>query len=91
MRVLGMRTGRELDFLVRAFEGDVKPSKECVDIWKKDRYKFVCREVQAQEGDIQSFRVTGRVKDDSKVKSSFLAVVRSICCEESRLTEVPRR
>lgn len=77
MSILCVGASGKLDLFVSTFERDVKPSQERVDICNIRGVRIkVCLRMRVYP---QSFRVADSEKGASKVRSSFLAVSKSMC------------
>ena len=76
--ISGMWTSREFYLLVGAFEGNIEPCQERVDICQYQNRQNAEKWYQYQS-DKQSFRVAVRLNGAVNVRSSFLAVSRSMC------------
>lgn len=78
MGILCVWTGGELDLLVGALERDIEPCEESMDVCRLSMLSTQGEYLRDQR-DGQSFRVAVREKGAWNVRSSFLAVKRSIC------------
>lgn len=75
MCVFGMGSSTKFDLLVGTFKGNIKPCQEGVNVCKvlSESTSHLC------VANVQSFRVACRVNGARNVRSSFLAVRKSIC------------
>ena len=76
--VVSLRASGKRDLLVGAFEGDVEPSKESMDIWRNS-YINLGKCTSDIMYNLQSLRLHVSENGALNVRSSFFAVSRLMC------------